>query len=81
MHNRSLKSLMVIILFMSINQNSSVLAIFTFKGQRRSGFQISLDYSKLFGHMFLIGKKKKTRNGHFYSIKLMVNGLFNKACL
>lgn len=43
---------------MSINQNSSVLTIFTFKGHHRSGFQISLDYSKLFGHMFLIGKKQ-----------------------
>lgn len=49
---------MVIVLFMSLSQNGSVLTIFTFKVQRGSGFQISLDYSKLFGHMFLIGKKK-----------------------
>lgn len=33
--------------------------------------------------MFLIGKKntQTLEIGHFYSIKLMVNGLFNKACL
>lgn len=49
---------MVIELFISISQNGSVLTIFTFKVQRGSGFQISLDYSsKLFGRMFLIGKK------------------------
>lgn len=61
---RSLKSLSVIVLFMSVNRNGSVLTIFTFKVkftfkvQRRRGFQIALDYSlKLFGHMFLIGTK------------------------
>ena len=55
---RSLKSLSVIVLFMSINRNGSFLTIFTFKVQRRRGFQIALDYSlKLFGHMFLIGTK------------------------
>lgn len=68
---------------MSINQNGSVLTIFTFKGQHKSGFQISLDYSpKLFGHVFNWQKNNQTSEiGQFYSIKLMVNGLFNKTCL